>query len=66
MSEEIILNLDLPEYHEDFYSAEDSSDQSGLWQQEASKTLTSLLKKMGENAKKYKKNIHVHMKKIQA
>ncbi|MCU6226723.1 hypothetical protein KWH83_19720, partial [Morganella morganii] len=55
MSEEIILNLDLPEYHEDFYSAEDSSDQSGLWQQEASKTLTSLLKKMGENAKKYKK-----------
>ncbi|HIE6600468.1 TPA: antiviral RADAR system adenosine triphosphatase RdrA [Proteus mirabilis] len=56
MSSEIILNLDLPEYQEDFYSTDENAEQNGLWQQTANKSLTRFLKKMGENAKKYKKN----------
>lgn len=54
MSSEIILNLDLPEYQDEFHSSEENAEQGGLWQQEANRTLISFLKKMGESAKQYK------------
>lgn len=58
MAGEIILNLDLPEYQDDFLSSKDGGEQNGLWQQEANKTLVSHLDKMGRAAKDYKKNIN--------
>ncbi|AJZ89856.1 hypothetical protein VW41_12845 [Klebsiella michiganensis] len=57
MAGEIILNLDLPEYQDDFHSPENGGEQNGLWQQEANKTLVSHLDKMGRAAKDYKKNV---------
>lgn len=56
MSSEIILNLDLPEYKEDFHSEDESVEQSGLWQQDANKALLNFLNKMGKNAREYKSN----------
>lgn len=58
MSGEIILNLDSPEYQDEFHSSEESHEQNGLWQQDANETLVHLLNKMGEEAKRYK-NLHV-------
>ncbi|UYA60617.1 hypothetical protein NAL19_2493 [Pectobacterium sp. F1-1] len=58
MSGEIILNLDSPEYQDEFSSFEEESEQNGLWQQDANETLVHLLNKMGEEAKRYK-NAHV-------
>lgn len=58
MAGEIILNLDLPEYQDDFLSSKDGGEQNGLWQQEANKTLVSHLDKMGRAAKDYKKNVN--------
>ncbi len=55
MAGEIILNLDLPEYQDDFHSPENGGEQNGLWQQEANKTLVSHLDKMGRAARHYKK-----------
>lgn len=57
MAGEIILNLDLPEYQDDFLSSKDGGEQNGLWQQEANKTLVSHLVKMGKAAQDYKKNV---------
>ncbi|HHR5913265.1 TPA: antiviral RADAR system adenosine triphosphatase RdrA [Providencia alcalifaciens] len=54
MSNEIILNLDLPEYQDEFYSSENNADKNELWQQDANKILISFLEKMGKNAQKYK------------
>ncbi|WP_145603028.1 antiviral RADAR system adenosine triphosphatase RdrA [Yersinia intermedia] len=54
MSGEIILNLELPEYQDNFHSSEDSDEQSGLWQQDANKSLITFLDKMGKEAKHYK------------
>ncbi|AYH06027.1 antiviral RADAR system adenosine triphosphatase RdrA [Pectobacterium parmentieri] len=54
MSGEIILNLDSPEYQDEFHSSEESHEQNGLWQQDANKSLVHLLNKMGEEAKCYK------------
>ncbi|MEQ6969238.1 antiviral RADAR system adenosine triphosphatase RdrA [Pectobacterium polaris] len=58
MTGEIILNLDSPEYQDDFSSFEEGSEQNGLWQQDANKSLVKFLNKMGEEAKRYK-SIHV-------
>ncbi|GKW14886.1 hypothetical protein PEC301937_08360 [Pectobacterium carotovorum subsp. carotovorum] len=58
MSGEIILNLDSPEYEDEFHSSEENHEQNGLWQQDANETLVELLNKMGEEAKRYK-NLHV-------
>ncbi|WP_233978287.1 antiviral RADAR system adenosine triphosphatase RdrA [Pectobacterium versatile] len=58
MSGEIILNLDSPEYQDEFHSSEESHEQNGLWQQDANEMLVDLLNKMGEEAKRYK-NVHV-------
>lgn len=54
MSGEIILNLDLPEYQDDFLSSDTNGEQNGLWQQEGNKRLVDLLTKMGTDAKSYK------------
>ncbi|WKA60716.1 antiviral RADAR system adenosine triphosphatase RdrA [Pectobacterium aroidearum] len=58
MSGEIILNLDSPEYQDEFHSSEENHEQNGLWQQDANETLVHLLNKMGEEAKRYK-NAHI-------
>lgn len=54
MSGEIVLNLDLPEYQDDFLSSDTNGEQNGLWQQEGNKRLVDLLTKMGTDAKSYK------------
>lgn len=54
MSGEIVLNLDLPEYQDDFLSSDTNGEQNGLWQQEGNKRLVDLLTKMGTDAKLYK------------
>lgn len=54
MSNEIILNLDLPEYQDEFYSSENNADKNELWQQDANKVLISSLEKMGKDAQQYK------------
>ncbi|MGC6231883.1 antiviral RADAR system adenosine triphosphatase RdrA [Hafnia paralvei] len=54
MSGEIVLNLDLPEYQDDFLSSDINGEQNGLWQQEGNKRLVDLLTKMGTDAKSYK------------
>lgn len=53
MSNEIILNLDLPEYQDEFAS-KNCSEQKELWQQDANKILISSLEKMGRDAQQYK------------
>ncbi|WP_432209127.1 hypothetical protein [Acinetobacter variabilis] len=55
MSNNIILNLDLPEYKDDYHSYEGGDKESELWQQEANVRLVSLLDKMGREARKYRK-----------
>lgn len=55
MLSSIILNLDAPEYKDDFHSAGENNEQSELWQQDANIRLVSLLDKMGKEARKYKK-----------
>jgi hypothetical protein len=52
MSNEIVLNLNLPEYQDDFLG--DGEENSGLWQQQANAKLVELLKDMGMEAKQYK------------
>ncbi|RNM23667.1 hypothetical protein EFS38_10940 [Dickeya undicola] len=49
---EIILNLDLPEYQDDFLA--ETTDSNQLWQQQANRKLADLLKKMGNDAHRYK------------
>lgn len=55
MPSSIILNLDAPEYKDDFHSADENNENSELWQQDANIRLISLLDKMGREARKYKK-----------
>lgn len=52
MSNEIVLNLNLPEYQDDFLG--EGEENSGLWQQQANAKLVELLKDMGMEAKQYK------------
>ncbi|WP_459608042.1 hypothetical protein [Dickeya oryzae] len=49
---EIILNLNLPEYQDDFLA--ETTDSNQLWQQQANRKLVGLLKKMGNDAHRYK------------
>ncbi|WES88363.1 antiviral RADAR system adenosine triphosphatase RdrA [Dickeya fangzhongdai] len=58
---EIILNLDLPEYQDDFLS--ETTDSNQLWQQQANRKLVALLQKMGNDAHRYKEQCQ-HGKKI--
>jgi len=55
MLNKIVLNLNLPEYHDDFHSQDESSEQNDLWQQNANDKLIGFLNKMGNEAKLYKK-----------
>jgi len=55
MSSKIILNLDSPEYKDDYHSSEGDDMQSELWQQDANIRLMLLLNKMGKEARKYRK-----------
>ncbi|MCW2480584.1 antiviral RADAR system adenosine triphosphatase RdrA [Candidatus Symbiopectobacterium sp. NZEC135] len=51
---EIILDLSLPEYQDDFLSSTNDDKESGLWQHQANRKLAELLENMGGEARKYK------------
>ncbi|MBI0438839.1 hypothetical protein F7100_15115 [Dickeya dianthicola] len=61
MVSEIILNLNLPEYQDDFLA--ETTDSNQLWQQQANRKLVALLQKMGNDAHRYKEQCQ-HGKKI--
>ncbi|QOL14806.1 antiviral RADAR system adenosine triphosphatase RdrA [Dickeya dianthicola] len=52
MVSEIILNLNLPEYQDDFLA--ETTDSNQLWQQQANRKLVGLLRTMGNDAHRYK------------
>ncbi|UCZ75063.1 hypothetical protein LHK94_19015 [Dickeya zeae] len=52
MVSEIILNLNLPEYQDDFLA--ETTDSNQLWQQQANRKLAELLRTMGNDAHRYK------------
>ncbi|HAT8031756.1 TPA: hypothetical protein GF039_05505 [Citrobacter rodentium] len=66
MTSEIVLNLDFPEYKDDFCTDSIDEQDNELWQQQANKKLLSFLEVMGEEARRYKENnsrsTHPHYK----
>lgn len=59
MTNEIVLNLDFPEYKDDFCTDNPDERDNALWQQQATKKLLSFLETMGNEARRYKEK-HAH------
>ncbi|TKV22458.1 antiviral RADAR system adenosine triphosphatase RdrA [Citrobacter sp. TBCS-14] len=57
MASEIILDLDLPEYRDDFCGDGAKGEKNNLWQQQANKKMLENLARMGLEARQYKNDL---------
>lgn len=57
MASEIILDLDLPEYRDDFCGDGGKGEKNNLWQQQANKKMLENLARMGLEARQYKNDL---------
>ncbi|WOU51953.1 hypothetical protein [Citrobacter portucalensis] len=57
MASEIILDLDLPEYRDDFCGDGTKGEKNNLWQQQANQKMLENLARMGLEARQYKNDL---------
>lgn len=57
MASEIILDLDLPEYRDDFCGDGTKGEKNNLWQQQATQKMLENLARMGLEARQYKNDL---------